>query len=478
MPPEPTTAPPLCDFCHLPVPAARSATTGPAYCCYGCRLVADITRARGAAGAVNWMLTRLGIAIFCTMTVMMLSMYLYRLHGAGAAAAAGSAVGLSLADVIRYVCLLLAAPVALLLAPPILRSAIEQARAGVASTDALVVLGVAGAFVFSYVSTLRGRGETYYETGCAILVFLTLGRWLEANGKLRATQAIRSLAALLPERVEIRRNGVVARVAPADICPDDVLLVSAGDRIAADGVVLSGEAEIDEQLLTGESLPRARRAGDLVRAGTLAIDGALELRATTVGSSSTLGRMVALVEHARLRRTRHERLAERVARGFVPVTALLAVLAALLRHGGWDDAILAGLGAAADRLPCALGIATPMAVCVALGNAAARRAVPLGLRDRNPGPRPHPLLRQDRHRSPPAGRRLAALHVARDAPADALRRLGCRRQPPRPGGRDRRRAGRPRRRAGADRAARGRCPDAACRPTGPGSPSASAARRG
>lgn len=360
-----------CDFCHLPV-AGASTSDGPLYCCYGCQLAAEITRARGEAGQLNWMLTRMGLSVFLSMTVMMFSMYLYRQHGLSAEEA--TPLSLQLASVMRYLCLIFSLPVFFMLGWPILVTAMEGARRGVYSTDALVVLGVAAAFVYSYVSTLRDNGAVYFETGCVVLVFMTLGRWLEANGKLKASKAVASLEGLYPERVTIVRGDGEGEVAPGEVCEGDVLIVHAGQRIAADGEIVHGRAHIDESMLTGESVPIVKEAGAIVRAGTLNVDGLLKIRATSVGTHSTIGRMVALLEEAKRSKGAWERLTDRIATAFVPLTLMLATTGFVLgaRRGGIDGGLMSAMAVLLIACPCALGIATPMAVWVALGRAARR----------------------------------------------------------------------------------------------------------
>lgn len=362
----------------MPLPRGGAAAASgaepaePLYCCYGCRFAAEVTSARGEKGRLTWMLGRLSVAGFLTMAVMMLAMYQYRQQIAGPDAQ--SELSRQLGGVMQYAALVFSAPVFVLLGIPIFRAAADQARAGILSTDALVVVGVGAAFVYSYLATLRGTGDTYYETACVILVFITLGRWLEARGKLRASEAVRALERLLPDEVAVERDGAPLRVKPADVRPGDLLSVSAGDRIAADGVILRGRAHVDEQLVTGESTPVVREIGDSVRAGTLSTDGALVIRATDTGAASTLGRLIELLEQARNSRSNYQRLADRIATWFIPVTIILALVGAGLglRRGGAADAIMTALAVLLIACPCALGIATPTAVWVALGRAAAR----------------------------------------------------------------------------------------------------------
>ena len=223
-----------CHYCQLPVRLSASAAAAnasqPVYCCYGCSFAASITQQIGERGQAAWMLTRLGLAGFLTMCVMMCSIYLYgrEVYDHNATTEAMSA---NIAHILRYASLLLSTPVLFLLGVPILRAAWSQWRLRVISTDALVVLGVISAYVYSYVATLRGGGATYFETACMILVLVTLGRWFEAVGKLHATERVKSLGALLPSEVKVVRNGVECTLRPDDILVGDILLVHAGDRI-------------------------------------------------------------------------------------------------------------------------------------------------------------------------------------------------------------------------------------------------------
>jgi len=369
-----------CDYCQLPVRVTRAIASAsddrPVYCCYGCNFAANITQQHGERGQASWMLTRLGLAGFLTMCVMICSIYLYG-REVYEGHAATDAVSANIAQILRYLSLLLSTPVLFLLGVPILRSARSQWHQRVVSTDALVVLGVASAYVYSYVATLRGGGATYFETACMILVLVTLGRWFEAVGKLHATERVKSLESLLPAEVRVRRDGAECTVKPDDIALGDILLVHAGDRISVDGIVESGRANVDEQIVTGESAMVIKQGGDRVRAGTISLDGDLSVLATAVGRETTLGRLMTLIETARNAKGRYERMADRLAAAFLPFTLVLACAAAIAGYlrGGANEAIMTSLSVLLIACPCGLGIATPMAVWMALGRAASAGAL-------------------------------------------------------------------------------------------------------
>lgn len=328
----------------------------------------------GEEGQANWMLTRVGISAVLIMGLMVFSLCLYANDVYGSDPSWGLQLSAAMTSFLRYISLLFSLPVFLMLGWPILDNAMKQWRVGSAWIDILVVVGVGAAFIYSYVATLRESGGVYFETGCVILLLVTVGRYLEARGKASASSAINALEQLLPRSITVVRDGESLAVPLSELRHDDRMLIPAGERIAADGLIEVGEAHIDNRALTGESRPISVSPGDQVSAGALNLDGALTVRATAVGSASALGRLAGLVEQARRTRSRYEHLAGRVAAVFIPATMVLAVVAFVLglRRGGLDEGIMSALALMLIACPCALGIATPMAIWVALGQAASR----------------------------------------------------------------------------------------------------------
>jgi P-type Cu+ transporter len=364
-----------CDYCHLPVRVQGNVGgDGPLYCCYGCRFAAQITQARGERGQATWMVTRLGGSIFLSMGVMVFSLAMYSQDVYDIDLSQESAFASQWIGLLRYASLVMATPVFLMLGLPILSNAFDQLARRQITTDALVIVGVGAAFLSSYISTLTDSGAVYYETACMILVLLTLGRYLEAIGRLRASEAVEKLHELVPDTVSVVRAGKSISVSAGDIRKDDVFEVAAGDRIAADGVIQHGRAHVDEMIVTGESVPVEKSPGDIVHAGGTNTDGLLTIRATTDGSDSALTRLLALLEEAKRSKGSYERLADRVAGVFVPVVIVLAGVAAFLGYGrgGTDEAIMTALAVLVISCPCALGIATPLAIWVGLGRGASR----------------------------------------------------------------------------------------------------------
>lgn len=366
-----------CEFCDLPVPDAWWGSrrpgkddTEPQYCCFGCRFAAAVTQERNDEGAVRWTLTRLGVAIFFTMNVMVFTMALwtYDVYDVNPAEPMAG----SLADLFRYICLICALPVLFLLGIPLAENAFDNLRRRVLSTDLLLVTGVAAAYVYSGVSVFRGEGHVYFEVGCMVLVMVTLGRWLEAAGRLKATTALDALEKLIPETVRLIRDGEVRTVPVAEVAINDALRVLPGERFPVDGRLLQNETSVDEQVLTGEVRPVEKQVGDSVLGGTLNLDGDVLIAVTSPAGVGTLSRLIEFVRQARLSKGRYQRLADTLSGWFFPVMIVVAT-AACLYHGlqySWDRGLLAGLSVVLIACPCALGLATPLAVWAAMGTAA------------------------------------------------------------------------------------------------------------
>jgi len=362
-----------CDYCHLPVAhASGDAAAGPVYCCFGCRLAAEITGDRGAEGEARWTLARLGVAIFLSLNVMMFTMALWSQDLYDARAVGSGPLAASLADLFRYLCLLLSLPVLWLLGLPLLENALATRRRMPVAADLLIVIGVGAAYVYSALSVLRGQGHVYFEVGCTVLVMVTIGRWLEATGKLRTTAALDALEKLLPAEVQVLDHaGMPQATALSELQRGDLLRVLAGERIATDGRVERGCASVSEQLLTGESRPVTKHPGDMVLGGGLNLDGELIVRVTAAVHEGSLARLIELVRVARSTKGHYQRLADRVAAWFLPGVVVVAC-GTFLGHfwaSGMDHGLMAALAVLLIACPCALGLATPMAVWTALGNA-------------------------------------------------------------------------------------------------------------
>ena len=246
---------------------------------------------------------------------------------------------------------------------------------GGATMDTLVALGSGCAFGYSVAVLARNDGALYFETAAMIPTLITVGKLLESISKGKTTNALKKLAALAPETAVVLRGGREETVPATEVRPDDVFIVRPGGRIPADGTVLDGESAVDESALTGESLPIDKTAGCSVSAGTLNTSGFIRCRAVRVGESTALAQIVRLVSDAAASKAPLARIADKAAAVFVPVVVVLAALtfAAWLSAGQSVDRSLArAITVLVISCPCALGLATPVAVMVGCGVGARR----------------------------------------------------------------------------------------------------------
>jgi heavy metal translocating P-type ATPase len=364
-----------CAYCGLPVVAAPD--DGPRYCCFGCRFAASITDASGETGASRWTMTRLGLAVFFTMNVMVFTMLLWSQRES----ASDDAPAAAFYALARHACLLFSAPVLLLLGGPLVSDAVAEVRRRRPGVSVLLAVGVAAAFALSVHAVLTDGGHVYFEVACTVLLAVTLGKWLEASGKLRTTEALRELRGLLPDRVRRLAADADEDVPLAAVVIGDRLRVLPGERVPTDGRIVSGRSAIDERTVTGESVPVEKADGDVLSSGTSVIDGMLVVEVTAPPGSGTLEQLIEAVTAAATAGCRRQRLAERVSAWFLPLVTAAAVAAFVAHAAGshWSrEGIAAGTLAAVAVVvvscPCALGLATPMALWAAIG-AAARRHV-------------------------------------------------------------------------------------------------------
>lgn len=243
----------------------------------------------------------------------------------------------------------------------------------VGNMDFLIVLGTSAAYGYSLVSVFLKAPDLYFESGAVVITFVLLGRLLEERAKRSANAAMRSLMNLMPITAFVEREGAYVEVLTHDIKKGENVLVRAWQRIPVDGTIFQGTSEVDESMITGESIPVLKGEGDRAIGGTTNTSGNLYLKATDVGNHSTLSRMIHMVEEAQSSRPFIQKFVDQVSAIFVPVVILISFSA----FGGWmlvgasfQYALLAGVSVLVVACPCALGLATPTAVVVAMGVAA------------------------------------------------------------------------------------------------------------
>ena len=254
---------------------------------------------------------------------------------------------------------------------------------GSPNMDSLVALGAAAGLVYSLIELgllaagkVTGMPDLYFESAGMILTLVTVGKYLEERSKGKTTGAITALLALAPESAVVRRDGKEVTVPTGDIRPGETVIVRQGGRIGVDGTVTAGGGTVDESALTGESMPVEKTVGDRAVSATILTGGYLELTAERVGEDTTLSQIIRLMEQAAGGKAPISRLADRISAVFVPVVIAIAVLASVLwaAAGGMGVRFCLSIGIAVLVIscPCALGLATPVAITVATGKAAER----------------------------------------------------------------------------------------------------------
>jgi len=314
------------------------------------------------------LLIRLGTAAFFSMQLMMYSIALY----------AGYFQGISpgTRQALQFISLLVASPVLFYSGTPFIRGALRGLQNLAFNMDVLIVTGAGSAYLYSIYQIFLG-GEVYFDTSSMIITLILLGRYLETGAKGRASEVITGLLSLNPkEAVVVRvpgsgdgdhgtydREYVTASV--ASIEAGDLVQIKPGERIPLDGIVIEGESGVDESMLTGESRPADKRPGAEVFCGTQNLFGNLVFRVTRTGADTVLSRIIKTVEDAQARRAPVQALADRVVGYFVPAVLLLSVgtFMAWIYYGRESaDALMTAVSVLVIACPCALGLATPLAI--------------------------------------------------------------------------------------------------------------------
>ena len=260
---------------------------------------------------------------------------------------------------------------------------LAAARHGTADMNTLVAVGTGSAYAYSTAAVLfpewLGVGHAshvYFDTAATIITLVLLGRFLEARAKQRASDAIRKLLELQPRTAHVIRGSVETDIPISTVMVADVLRVRPGERIPVDGVITAGHTTVDESMMTGESLPVEKRAGDRVVGGSINNNGSVEFKATAVGEHTVLAQIIALVEDAQGSKPPIQHLADRIASVFVPAVIGIAIATFVIWFyavgAGFTQAMLNTIAVLIIACPCALGLATPTAVMVGTGIGAAR----------------------------------------------------------------------------------------------------------
>jgi Cu+-exporting ATPase len=240
--------------------------------------------------------------------------------------------------------------------------------------DVLVVLGTSSAYFYSLVIFLGGLNQPlYFESSAMVITLVTLGKYLEHRAKQSTTSAINALTALRPDTAKVKKGKVFIDVNIDEVQLGDLVQVAIGEKVAVDGLVIEGQSYLDESLLTGESKPVVKQNNDPVIAGSINGEGVLLIKTTAVGESTSLSKIISLVENAQMSKAPIMKLVDKISAIFVPVVLIIATMTFLIWYllmGDFQQALISAVAVLVIACPCALGLATPTAVVAGTGVAA------------------------------------------------------------------------------------------------------------
>ncbi|MFT5559960.1 MAG: Cu+-exporting ATPase [Psychromonas sp.] len=240
--------------------------------------------------------------------------------------------------------------------------------------DVLVILGTSSAYFYSLVIFFGSLNQPlYFESSTMVITLVTLGKYLEHRAKQSTTSAINALAALRPDTAKVKKGKIFIDVNIDEVQLGDLIQVAIGEKIAVDGLVIEGQSYLDESLLTGESKPIIKQNNDPVIAGSINGEGVLLIKTTAVGESTSLSKIISLVENAQMSKAPIMKLVDRISAIFVPIVLLIATITFLIWYlliGDFQQALISAVAVLVIACPCALGLATPTAVVVGTGVAA------------------------------------------------------------------------------------------------------------
>ncbi len=337
-----------------------------AFCCYGCCLAYQVHHGEREEPDAALLLIRIGVGAFIAMNIMLFSLLLY----SGTFGVEDGAT----AHLVHSLLWILTTLLVIVLGGPFVAGAWQAARQGRLTSDTLVSIGTLAAYGYSAHQVWYGAGDVYFDTVTMVLVLFTLGRYLEARGRV---QAARSLAPMLAaERAEVRAviDGSDTMRPVHTIQAGAVLRVLPGERIAVDGVVVEGRSECDEAVLTGQSEMQVKVPGASVHAGSINGAGQLVVRATTDGNATRWIQISRAVRSALARKTLLGETVDRLAAAFIPLVVMLAIGTFWFWSGRvpFEQAMLIGLAVLVVACPCSLGLAAPLATSLGIGIAAQR----------------------------------------------------------------------------------------------------------
>jgi len=310
------------------------------------------------------LLLRLGVSSILTVNIMMISFSLYF--------GFFQDLGEKAIGYLSYPLWILATPVVFFGGYPILKKGVIGLRYNQASMDTLITVGTLAAYVYSLVRLLEGSLHLYFDTASMLVTLVLLGKYIERHARETISGGIAELYKLANQKVRLLHNGAERWVSAKGVESGDRFVVLAGERVSVDGRIISGQAVLDQSVLTGESKPVRKAVGDEIMAGALVLEGRLKMQAMRTGTDSSLGQMIAMTQEALAAKVPVELMADRITKWFVPAILFLAAataLALLFSHFPKDEALLRAVTVLVITCPCALGIAVPLAKVAAIATA-------------------------------------------------------------------------------------------------------------
>lgn len=268
---------------------------------------------------------------------------------------------------------ILATPVQFFIGGRFYKAAYNSLRGGGANMDVLITMGTSAAYFYSVYHVIIGSSELYFESSAVIITLILLGKYFEKRAKTRTTDAINKLLELQAKTAVVERNGEEIEIPVEEVVIDDIILVKPGEKIPVDGTIVFGNTNIDESMITGESIPVEKTVDDEVIGATINKNGFIKFKATKIGKDTMLAQIIKLVEDAQGHKAPVQRLADKISGIFVPSVIVIALITFILTYftkGSFDNAIMNAVAVLVIACPCSLGLATPTAIMVGTGKGA------------------------------------------------------------------------------------------------------------
>lgn len=255
-----------------------------------------------------------------------------------------------------------------------IRSASFQIRRFELGMETLISMGAGAAYIYTILNVaILKQGTLYFETSSMIITLMLLGRYLESKAKSKAGEAIRNLMGIIPNEASVLRDGGEVKIDASLLVPGDIVILRPGEKVPTDGVVIEGETDVNESMITGESKPIAKRSGSQVLCGSINYNGTIKIGTKTIASETVIAQIVKKVEDTQASKAPVQRIADKISNIFVPIVLLIALATFIvwfISGNTFNQSLIVAISVMIIACPCALGLATPTAIIVGTGKAA------------------------------------------------------------------------------------------------------------